>query len=127
MIALNLLGLVEGLVFGSKMGIRPDVLLRVFGGGLANSRLLELRGSMMIEHSFEPGAKANLHYKDLGSALETAREYGVVLPGASLVTQLLTTLIDEGKGELDHTTLLTVLETLSHHSLVHPMGKQAHP
>jgi 2-hydroxy-3-oxopropionate reductase len=123
-LALNLLGLVEGLVFGSKMGIRPDILLQVIGGGLANSRLLELRGSMMIEHAFEPGAKANLHYKDLGSALETAREYGVVLPGAALVTQLLTTLIDEGKGELDHTALLTVLEALSHHSLVHPTSEK---
>lgn len=120
-LALNLLGLVEGLVFGSKMGIRPDILLRVFGGGLANSRLLELRGSLMIKHSFEPGGKANLHYKDLGSALKTAHEYGVALPGASLVTQLLTMLINEGRGELDHTALLTVLETLSHHSLVHLM------
>jgi 2-hydroxy-3-oxopropionate reductase len=115
--ALILLGLAEGLVFGSKMGIRPDVLLQVFGGGLAHSRLLDLRGRTMIAHSFEPGAKATLHYKDLGIALEAAREYGVVLPGASLVTQLFTMLVEGGNGELDHSALLTVLETLSHHSL----------
>lgn len=116
--ALILEGLAEGLVFGSKMGIRPDVLLRAFRGGLAHSRLLELRGLTMSEHSFEPGAKAKLHYKDLGIALEAACEYGVVLPGASLVTQLFMTLVEGGKGELDHSALLTVLETLSHHSLV---------
>jgi 2-hydroxy-3-oxopropionate reductase len=116
--ALTLEGLAEGLIFGSKMGIQPDVLLRVFRGGLAQSRLLDLRGSTMIEHSFEPGAKAKLHYKDLGIALDAAREYGVVLPGASLVTQLFMALVEGGKGELDHSALLTVLETLSHHSLV---------
>jgi 2-hydroxy-3-oxopropionate reductase len=122
--ALILEGLAEGLVFGSKMGIRPDVLLRVFGGGLAHSRLLDLRGPTMIKHSFEPGAKAKLHYKDLGIALEVAREYGVVLPGASLVTQLFMALVEDGKGELDHSALLTVLETLSHHSLINPVGEQ---
>lgn len=125
--ALILLGLAEGLVFGSKMGIHPDVLLRVFGGGLAHSRLLDLRGKTMIEHSFAPGAKATLHYKDLGIALEAAREYGVVLPGASLVTQLFMMLVDGGDGELDHSALLTVLETLSHHSLVNLPEEQAHP
>lgn len=125
--ALILLGLAEGLVFGSKMEIHPDVLLRVFEGGLAHSRLLDLRGKTMVAHSFEPGAKAALHYKDLGIALEAAREYGVVLPGASLVTQLFTMLVAGGKGDLDHSALLTVLETLSHHSLVNPPGEQAHP
>lgn len=125
--ALILLGLAEGLVFGSKMGIRPDVLLRVFGGGLAHSRLLDLRGKTMIKHLFDPGAKATLHYKDLGIALEAAREYGVVLPGASLVAQLFTMLVAGGNGELDHSALLTVLETLSHHSLADPPREQAHP
>jgi 2-hydroxy-3-oxopropionate reductase len=65
--------------------------------------------------------------KDLGIALEAAREYGVVLPGTSLVTQLFTMLVEGGKGELDHSALLTVLETLSHHSLVNLPGEQAHP
>jgi 2-hydroxy-3-oxopropionate reductase len=124
--ALILLGLAEGFVFGSKMGIRPDVLLQAFQGGLAHSRLLDLRGKAMIEHSFAPGAKAKLHYKDLGIALEAAREYGVVLPGASLVTQLFMMLVEGGKGELDHSALLTVLETLSHHSLVNLPEEQAH-
>jgi len=47
-----------------------------------------------------------------------AREYGVVLPATALVTQPFMTLVESGKGELDHSALLTVLETLSHHSLV---------
>jgi 2-hydroxy-3-oxopropionate reductase len=125
--ALILEGLAEGLVFGSKMGIRPDVLLRAFSGGLAHSRLLDLRGRTMIEHSFDPGAKAKLHYKDLGIALEAADEYGVVLPGASLVRQLFMMLVEGGKGELDHSALLTILETLSSHSLVNLPETQAHP
>lgn len=120
--ALIIEGLAEGLVFGSKMGIQPDVLLRVFSGGLAHSRFLELRGPSMIEHRFEPGGKAKLHYKDLGIALEAARTYGVVLPATALVTQLFMMLVEGGKGELDHSALLTVLEALSHHSLLASPG-----
>lgn len=71
----------------------------------------------MIQHRFEPGGKAKLHQKDLGIVLETARAYGVALPGTALVAQLFTALIEDGKGELDHSALLLVLEALSHHSV----------
>ncbi|HLG76152.1 MAG TPA: NAD(P)-dependent oxidoreductase [Ktedonobacteraceae bacterium] len=119
-IALILEGIVEGLVLGSKMGVSPEILVRVISGGLAQNRLLDLRGPHLIQRSFEPGARAKLHYKDLGIALEMAREHKVALPGTALVEQLLMTLIEGGMGELDHTALLTVIETLSHHSLPLP-------
>ena len=116
-VALVIEAVSEALVLGSKAGVRPSVILQVLGGGLAQNRVMELRGPAMIQHRFEPGFKARLHRKDLGIILQTAHDYGVVLPVTALVDQMFTALVESGKGELDHSALLTVIETLSDHSI----------
>lgn len=117
-VALIIAAVSEGLVLGSKAGVQPEILLQVLGGGLAQNRVMELRGPTMIQHSFEPGGKAQFHRKDLGIALQLARAYDVSLPLTALVDQLFTTLVANKQGNLDHSALLTVLETLSHYSLI---------
>jgi 2-hydroxy-3-oxopropionate reductase len=116
-VALVLEAVSEALVLGSKAGVDPAIILQVLGGGMAQTRAMELRGPTMIEHRFEPGFKVKLHRKDLGIVLDTAREYGVALPLTSLVDQMFTTLVEQGHGELDHSSLLTIIESLSHHTL----------
>ena len=48
---------------------------------------------------------------------QIAQEYGAVLPMGTLVEQLFTSLVANGKGGLDHSALLTVIESLSNFSL----------
>lgn len=117
-VALVIEAVSEALVFGSKAGIRPEIILQVLGGGLAQNRVMDLRGPAMIQHHFEPGGKAKFHKKDLGIILEMARKYGIALPMTALVDQLFTSLLAYDRGEFDHSSLLTVLELLSNHSLV---------
>jgi 2-hydroxy-3-oxopropionate reductase len=74
----------------------------------------------MIRHHFEPGGKAQFHRKDLGIALQLAREHNVALPMTALVDQLFTTLVANEQGGLDHSALLTVIEKLSNYSLHEP-------
>ena len=117
-VALTIQAVSEALVLGSKAGVQPEIILKVLGGGLAQSRVMDMRGPTMIEHRFEPGFKARLHQKDLRIITQTAQTYGVVLPMTTLVDQLFTALIEGGGGDLDHSALLTVVEQLSNHSLV---------
>lgn len=117
-VALVIEAVSEALVLGSKAGVRPEIILQVLGGGLAQNKVMEMRGPTMIQHRFEPGFKVKLHLKDLGIVLQSAQEYGVTLPVTSLVSQMFSQLIEQGQGELDHSALLTVLEGLSNHSLV---------
>ncbi len=105
------------LIMGAKAGVAPDIILKVLSGGLAQNRIMDLRGSSMIRHSFEPGGKAAFHLKDLKIAKQVAQEYSVVLPMGTLVEQLFTALVASGKGDLDHSALLTVIESLSNFSL----------
>ncbi len=116
-VALTIEAVSEALVLGAKAGVDPKKILQVLGGGLAANRVMELRGPTMIEHKFTPGFKVRLHHKDLGIALITGNQLGVPLPVTSIVDQFLTALITEAKGDLDHSSLLTLLEGLAHYQV----------
>lgn len=71
----------------------------------------------MLAHDFTPGGRVRFHHKDLGFALETARRYGVSLPVTALVDQMFASLEVKGRGDLDHSALLTYLEDLAAHRI----------
>ena len=116
-VAMNYAAVSEALVLGSKAGVAPEKIVEVLNGGLAASRVLEMRGPSMIDHNFEPGFRVNLHRKDLGIALATGKEYGVPLPATALVSQLFDALSAMGNGDLDHSSLVTVFEQLANHEV----------
>ena len=107
----------EALVLGSKAGVAPEKILQVLGGGLAASRVMELRGPGMLAHDFAPGFRVNLHRKDLGIALATGKEHGVPLPTTATVAQLFESVAAAGHGDLDHSALLTSIEAMALHRI----------
>lgn len=112
-VAVNIAGLAEALVFAAKAGVDPAKVLEVLGGGLATSRVLEMRGPGMIKGDFAPGFRIDLHRKDLNNTLATARTQGSPVPVTSLVSQLFDAASSAGRGQLDHSGLLTILEDLA--------------
>ncbi|MGC8782466.1 MAG: NAD-binding protein, partial [Anaerolineae bacterium] len=60
-----------------------------------------------------PGFRARLQHKDLRVALAAGRAYGAALPATSLVHEFYTALIATGGGDLDHSALATLLETMA--------------
>lgn len=105
--------LAESVVLLEACGVDPAAALRVLGGGMAQSRILERKGPQMVERRFDPGFRVDLHLKDMGIVLATARERGVSVPVAGLVTQLLASLQATGRGTLDHSALVLLAEELS--------------
>ena len=73
-VAINYAAVSEALVLGAKAGVDPEKIVQVLSGGLAASRVLELKGPSMVAHQFEPGFRVDLHRKDLGIARATAGE-----------------------------------------------------
>ena len=112
-VAINYAAVSEALTLGAKAGVDPDKILEVLSGGLAASRVLELKGPQMIAHEFQPGFRVDLHRKDLGIALSAAKESAVPVPVSALVGQLVEALSAAGKGDLDHSALVTVYEELA--------------
>lgn len=119
-VALTLEAVAEALVLGSKCGVDPGIVVQVLSGGLANSRVLELRSPNMLEHKFDPGFAIALHHKDLGIALGEARANGVPLPGTAMVDQMFSSLRQHDAGGFDHSGILTHLERLAEHTIGAP-------
>jgi 2-hydroxy-3-oxopropionate reductase len=116
-VALTLEALGEALVLGSKAGVAPAVIVEALSGGMAASRLLEVRGAKLLAHDFAPGFKLDHHAKDLAIVLATARELGVALPGTAIVDQLFHVVQGLGHGEDDNSSLVLALEQLAGHRI----------
>jgi 2-hydroxy-3-oxopropionate reductase len=117
LVAVTIEAVSEALVLASKAGVDPERLIEVLSGGLAGNKVMEVRRRNFLEHDFTPGFKLELHHKDLGIALRTARELGVYVPSTALVDQMLAGLKARGDGGLDHSALLKVIEQGSAHEI----------
>jgi len=82
-------------------------------GGFASSRILTEHGQRMVERNFEPGGPAKFQVKDLKNALAAAERLGLDLPITRLVNDLFIAMVESGKGDLDHSGLLTHLEAVN--------------
>jgi 2-hydroxy-3-oxopropionate reductase len=103
----------EALVLGAKAGVDPARIADVLQGGLAATKVLEMRRDNMLTGRFDPGFRIRLHQKDLKNALELAGETSVALPAAALVEQLMRAMAARGRADYDHSGLVTLLEDLA--------------
>ncbi|MDB5841064.1 MAG: garR2, partial [Herminiimonas sp.] len=72
-VALNIAAVGEALLFASKAGADPAKVRAALMGGFANSRILEVHAERMINRTFNPGFRIELHQKDLNLALQSAK------------------------------------------------------
>jgi 2-hydroxy-3-oxopropionate reductase len=103
----------EAIVLLEASGVDPKAGMDVLAGGLAASRILDLKRDSMIAREFKPGFRIDLHHKDMGIVADAARAAEVALPVSGLVTQLVAAARAMGYGSLDHSALLKVVEQLS--------------
>jgi 2-hydroxy-3-oxopropionate reductase len=112
-VAVNLTALAEALTLGKKAGLDRELLLTALAGGLAGSKCLEQKKPNYLANTYNPGFKIDLHYKDLGLIMESARALGVPLPTTAIVQELFSALRVKGRGGLDHSGVITLLEDLA--------------
>ncbi len=112
-VAMNFIGMAEAFVLGAKAGVDPAVILKVLSGGYAQTRVMDVRGPRLIKGDFAPGFKSKFHLKDLNIILETARSLDVPLQAAPIAHALYQKMVDTGRGDLDHSAVITILEDLA--------------
>jgi len=112
-VAANIEAVAEALVLVKKAGLDPSVVFDAIKGGLAGSTVLNAKAPMMIKGDFSPGFRIKLHQKDLHNALLTGKELGVPLPVTGLIQQMIGSLINKGKSELDHSAIANFLEDMA--------------
>ena len=112
-VAMNFVGMAEALVLGAKAGVDPAIIIKVLSGGYAQTRVMDVRGEKLVHGDFSPGFKSKFHYKDLNIIMKTALEYQVPLPVTAVVHELYTTMLTKGRGDYDHSGVITVIEDLA--------------
>jgi 2-hydroxy-3-oxopropionate reductase len=113
-VALNIAAVSEAYVLAQKAGLDPEKLFQAIRGGMAGSHVMEAKIPMIMDRNFKPGFKIKLHNKDIKNTLATAAGLQVPLPLTGLVEQVLSALIVDGKGDLDHSAIIQFTEKLAH-------------
>jgi 2-hydroxy-3-oxopropionate reductase len=118
-VACNIAAMGEALVLATRAGLDPEVVLNAIKGGLAGSAVLNAKAPMVISRNFKPGFRIRLHQKDLRNALLAAESMKVALPLTSSVQQMLMALMNDGKGDLDHSAIVTFIERMANTEVKH--------
>jgi 2-hydroxy-3-oxopropionate reductase len=100
----------EAFTLANQAGVDLEKMREVLLGGFAQSRILDLHGQRIIDRNFKPGFKIKLHNKDMNIALETGKALNVDLMGTAQVAQQMSKAVEMGNGELDHSSLVLLLE-----------------
>jgi len=112
-VACNIAAMGEALTLATKAGLDPEVVFNAIKGGLAGSNVLNAKAPMVISRNFQPGFRIALHQKDLRNALLAAESMKVSLPLTSTVQNVLMALMNDGKGALDHSAIVTFTEKMA--------------
>ncbi len=113
LIATNMIGVCEALLYGYKAGLDLDTVLQSVSSGAAGSWSLSNLGPRMINRRFEPGFFVEHFLKDMNIALAESRRMGLALPGLALAEQLYRAVQAQGHGRDGTHALMLALANLS--------------
>jgi 2-hydroxy-3-oxopropionate reductase len=113
MVAAQMVAMSELLMLAQKAGVSPERVVAAIQGGAAQCWTLDVKPPRLFAGERGPGFKAYMMHKDLGIVLDTARAYGMPLPGTSTNMQLFETMLQLGMRDLDNSAVIGVLETMA--------------
>jgi 3-hydroxyisobutyrate dehydrogenase len=112
LIATNMIGVCEALLYAYRSGLNPETVLKSVSGGAAASWSLANLAPRIIARNFEPGFFVHF-IKDMGIALDEARHMRLSLPGLALANQLYLAVQAQGFEKKGTQALMLALEGLS--------------
>ena len=113
LIASNMIGVCEALLYGYKAGLDLPTVMQSVGSGAAGSWSLSNLGPRIMENNFDPGFFVEHFIKDMGIALAEAKKMNLCLPGLALSHQLYVALQAQGHGRDGTHALQLALSSLS--------------
>lgn len=113
MVAGTMAAMGEALVLATKAGVDVARVIEALQAGAARCWALEVRAPQLLRRELQPGFKARMQYKDLNIVLDAGKSYGVALPVTGTVRELYTAMLAAGRGDLDTSAIVTVVEDLA--------------
>ena len=118
MVAAQMVAMGELLILAKKAGADPEKVVAAIQGGAAQCWALDVKPERLFAGNRKPGFKAYMQAKDLGIVVDTAREYGIPMPSASVNTQMFNAMLEMGMRELDNSAVIGVIEVLANQKLL---------
>jgi 3-hydroxyisobutyrate dehydrogenase/2-hydroxy-3-oxopropionate reductase len=109
-IALIFEGFAEGLTLAAKLGVDVEKMLPLIQASMVRSGVVEYKAPFILKRDFSPNFPLRLMLKDIRLALDAAKESRVRLPGLEAVEEVYDVAAEEGQGDLDYASTLTLLE-----------------
>ena len=113
LIAGNMIGAVESLLYAYKAGLDLTAVMEVVGSGAARSFCYTNLGPRIVAGDYDPGFYIKHFVKDMGIALDEAKRMNLGLPGLALVHQFYCAAQGLGFENLGTQALYKVLAHLS--------------
>ena len=112
-VGLTIGAVAEAITLCEKAGANPDKMIKALSGGWADSKILQTHGKRMIDKDFTPKGRTSVHLKDMDNILECANSYNTHLPISNLVKEMYKTLVENGHGETDHSSIYKEIERIN--------------
>ena len=112
-VGLTIGAVAEAVTLCEKAGADPNKMIKALSGGWADSKILQTHGKRMIDKDFTPKGKTSVHLKDMNNILECANSFNTHLPISNLVKEMYKTLVDNGHGNTDHSSLYNEIERIN--------------
>ena len=112
-VGLTIGAVAEAVTICEKAGADPNKMIKALSGGWADSKVLQTHGKRMIDKDFTPKGRTSVHLKDMNNILECANNYNTHLPISNLVKEMYKSLVKNGHGETDHSSLYKEIERIN--------------
>ena len=112
-VGLTIGAVAEAITLCEKAGANPKKMIKALSGGWADSKILQTHGKRMIDKDFTPKGRTSVHLKDMSNILECANSFNTHLPISNLVKEMYKTLVENGHGETDHSSLYKEIERIN--------------
>ena len=109
LVALHSAAAAEALAMARRAGLDLDLVLDVLGNGAAGSRMLTVRGPLIVKDEFPAQMKLDLFMKDLHLIQDAAREIGTPLPATDVAERLYAAVHAAGHGAEDLAVVVKAL------------------
>jgi 3-hydroxyisobutyrate dehydrogenase-like beta-hydroxyacid dehydrogenase len=114
LVAIHNVAAAEAILLGIRSGLEPETLVPVLASGAGGSRMLQLRGPMMVNGTFEPATmKLDVWQKDMALIADFVQRAGAAAPLFSATAPLYRKALDEGRGPQDTAAVYTILEKMA--------------
>ena len=94
-------GLAESIALAERLGVDPAKFIEIIDGGPLGPPYAKMKGTMMIERSYEPSFSLALAAKDARLALGAAEAQGLELPALRAIRAQLEKAVELGHGDED--------------------------